>query len=130
MTSFRLSPKFSPYLRTIIWKTSFASIASAVLGHEILAAIASGELPVAVPPASASALAGMRAGNIHWVIFQLLGLAIPVFFLFSGLGARLRQRCENICGGRRFCTVTLFVCAYLVLAALMVLPFSFYVYYV
>jgi Zn-dependent protease with chaperone function len=62
--------------------------------------------------------------------FSASGSRNSLFFLFTGLGARLRRRCENICGGRWFWTVTLLVCAYLVLAALIVLPFSFYVYYV
>jgi STE24 endopeptidase len=85
---------------------------------------------VAVPETTAAALGRMRDGNIGWVAFQLLALAIPLLILFSGLGARLRRVCESISGHRRFWTVTLFVCAYLVLAALIALPFDFYLDYV
>jgi hypothetical protein len=52
-----------------------------------------------------------------WTAFRLLELAIPLVFLFTGLGARLRRMCESISGRRWFWTVTLFVCAYLILAA-------------
>ncbi|MGA8595055.1 MAG: M48 family metalloprotease [Bryobacteraceae bacterium] len=92
--------------------------------------IAHAELPVAVPKATLSALAQMRDGNIHWAAARLLDLAIPLFFLFTGLAARLRQMCEYISGRRWFWAVTLFACAYLILAALIVLPFDFYVGYV
>ncbi len=101
-----------------------------IAGVLLTSTIAHAELPVAVPEASAAALARMRDGNIQWAAFRLLELAIPLFFLFTGLGARLRGMCEAISGRRWFWTVTLFACAYLVLAALIVLPFDFYVGYV
>jgi hypothetical protein len=50
--------------------------------------------------------------------------------LFTGLGGRLRQMCESISGRRWFWTITLFACAYLALAALIALPFDFYLDYV
>ncbi len=62
--------------------------------------------------------------------FRLLELAIPLIFLFTGLGARLRRMCESISGHRWFWTVTLFACAYLLLAALIALPFDCYAGYV
>jgi hypothetical protein len=55
---------------------------------------------------------------------------MPLFFLFTGLGTRLRRMCEHISGGRWFWTVTLFACTYLALAALITLPFDFYFGYV
>jgi STE24 endopeptidase len=125
MKSFRFALKSPAWLPTISWKTSFACIAVVLL----LSTIAHAELPVAVPEATASVLAQQRDANIHWAAFRLLELAIPLFFLFTGLGARLRRICESISGRRWFWTVTLFVCAYLVLAALIALPFDFYVGY-
>jgi len=92
--------------------------------------IAHAELPVAVPETTAVELARMRHGNIYWSAFRLLDLAIPLLILFTGLGARLRGICESISGRRRFWTVTLFVCAYLVLARLIAMPFDFYAGYV
>jgi STE24 endopeptidase len=119
------------WLRTISWKTSIRTTAIACSACLILAStIAYAELPVAVPQATAAVLAQQRDGNIHWAAFRLLELAIPLLFLFTGLGARLRRMCESISGRRWFWTVTLFVCAYLVLATLIALPFDFYVGYV
>ena len=75
-------------------------------------------------------LAQQRDANIRWAAFQLIALAIPLFFLFTGLGARLRRMCESISGRRWFWTVTLFVCVYLLLAALIALPFDYFVGYI
>jgi STE24 endopeptidase len=88
------------------------------------------ELPVAVPETTVVALARMRDINFAWAAYELLALAIPLFVLFSGLGARLRRMCETISGRRWFWTVTLFACAYLILAALIALPFDFYLGYI
>jgi Zn-dependent protease with chaperone function len=85
---------------------------------------------VEVPKAKAFLLAQERHGDIYWAAFRLLSLAIPILVLFTGLSVRLRRKCESICGGRWFWTVTLFACAYLVLAALIALPFDFYAGYV
>jgi STE24 endopeptidase len=113
-------------VRTISWKTLLPCIAIVLLG----ATIAHSESPVAVPETSAAGLARIRDANINWTAFRLLELAIPLFFLFAGLGARVRRVCESISGHRRFWTVTLFVGAYLILAALIALPFDFYAGYV
>jgi len=88
--------------------------------------LAHAELPVVVPNVTHAALKGMRDSNIRWAFFRLLALAIPLIFLFTGLGSRLRRMCESISGRRWFWTVTLFACAYLILAALIALPFDFY----
>src|SRR5580698_585418 len=108
------------------WKSLAACIAGAILASTI----AHAEVPVEVPKATLALLVQQRDANIRWSAFQLLALAIPLFFLFTGLGARLRQMCESISGRRWFWTVTLFVCAYLVLAALIALPFDYYVSYI
>jgi STE24 endopeptidase len=126
MTSITFALKSPAWLRTIFWKTLLPCIAGVLL----VSTMAHAELPVAVPETTAAALARMRDGNIHWVAFQLLALAIPLLILFTGLGARLRRRCESISGHRWFWTVTLFACAYLVLAGLIALPFDFYAGYV
>ena len=126
MTNLPFALKFPTVLRTISWKTLLACIAGVLLA----CTIAHAELPVAVPETTVAELARIREGNISWVAFRLLELAIPLLFLFTGLGARLRQVCESISGRRWFWTVTLFACAYLVLAALIALPFDFYAGYV
>jgi STE24 endopeptidase len=126
MTSRRFVRESSPSPSAIAWKTLLPCIACSVLASTIAAA----DVPVAVPLATKSALAEMRDGNIHWAAAHLLALAIPLFFLFTGLAARVRQMCERISGRRWFWTVTLFACAYLFLAGLIVMPFDFYVDYV
>ena len=126
ITRLRFVRKSLAWLGTISWKTWVACIATAILASTI----AHAEAPVAAPKTTAALLAQQRGTNIRWTAAQLFGLAIPLFFLFTGLGARLRRGCENISGRRWFWTVTLFACAYLVLAALIVLPFDFYVGYV
>jgi Zn-dependent protease with chaperone function len=108
-------------LRTISWKTLLACIAGVLLASTI----AHAELPVPVPETTPAALARIRDGNTQWAVFRLLDLAIPLLILFTGLGAHLRRKCESISGHRWFWTVTLFACAYLVLAGLIALPFDF-----
>jgi hypothetical protein len=121
---FILESRASP--RTISWKTWAVCIAGAILAPTIAYA----ELPVEVPKATGSLLVGERDANIRWAASQLIALAIPLFFLFTGLVARLRRMCESISGHRWFWTVPLFACAYLVLAALIALPFDYYVGYI
>jgi STE24 endopeptidase len=126
MTNLPFALEFPAVLRRIPWKTLLACIAGVLLA----CTIAHAALPVAVPETTPDALARMRDGNIRWAAFQLLALAIPLFILFTGLGARLRRLCESISAHRWFRTVTLFACAYLALAALIALPFDFYFGYV
>src|SRR5580700_9261487 len=126
MTNHLLALKSPVSLRTISGKTLLACFAIVLLASTI----ADAELPVAVPETTTAAVARIRDWNIGWAAFQLLALAIPLFILFTGLGARLRQMCESISGRRWFWTVTLFACAYLALAALIAMPFDFYAGYV
>jgi STE24 endopeptidase len=126
MTSFRFVVEPYAWLRPISWKTFAAFIAGAILASTM----AYGEVPVAVPKATEALLAQQQAANIRWAAFQLIALAIPLFFLFTGFSARLRRRCESISGRRWFLTVTLFVCAYLLLAAVIALPFDYFAGYI
>jgi hypothetical protein len=121
MTKLLFALKSPAVLRKISWKPLLAGIAGVLL----VSTMAHAESPVAVPETTAAALARMRDGNIRWAAYQLLALAIPLFILFTGLGARLRGMCESMSGLRWFWTVTFFACAYLVLAALIALPFDF-----
>ena len=125
MKSLRSIVESHSCVRAISWKIRIASIAGAIL----TSMVAHAESPVAVPSATVALLAQQRAINIHWAAFQLLALAIPLLFLFTGLGARVRRMCESISGHRWFWTVTLFACAYLILAALIALPVDFYINY-
>ena len=46
---------------------------------------------VAVPEPSAKAMEYYRSGNVLWLAWQAMGLAIPAVLLFSGLSARMRD---------------------------------------
>jgi len=72
---------------------------------------------VAVPQATAAALATVRQHEIFWALNQLAALALPAALLFAGLGARLRGLCARLTGGRRTLTLILFAALYLTLAA-------------
>ena len=126
MMSLRFVLESRASLGMFSWKTLAACIAGAILASTI----AHAEVPVEVPKATVALLIQQRDANIRWVAFQLIALAIPLFFLFTGLGAGLRRMCESISGRRWIWTVTLFVCAYLILAALIALPFDYFVGYI
>jgi hypothetical protein len=81
MTNLPFALKFPAVLRTISWKTLLVCIAGVLLA----CTIAHAELPVAVPETTAAELARIREGNISWVAFRVLELAIPLLFLFTGL---------------------------------------------
>ena len=76
MTNLPFALKFPAVLRTISWKTLLVCIAGVLLA----CTIAYAELPVAVPETTAAELARIREGNISWVAFRVLELAIPLLF--------------------------------------------------
>jgi STE24 endopeptidase len=76
------------------------------------------DTPVAIPEASAAAIALVHTHELIWALNQLALLALPALLLFTGFGARLRGACAGPAGGRRVPTLILFVAAYLILAAL------------
>jgi hypothetical protein len=82
--------------------------------------------PVAVPPAPVDAIEYMQSRNLLWAGDQLLLLAVPSFFLFTGLGANLRTWCANRVRENRFWTLILFAISYLILSAVIRAPFDFY----
>jgi STE24 endopeptidase len=126
LTSSRFVVEPYAWLRSVSWKT----LAACTAGVFLASTIAQGEVPVAVPKATEWLLAQQQASTIRWAAFQLIALAIPLFFLFTGFGARLRRVCESISGRRWFLTVTLFACAYLLLAAVIALPFDYFAGYI
>jgi Zn-dependent protease with chaperone function len=84
------------------------------------------EAPVAVPQASAAAIAFMQTHDLIWGLAQLAALALPALLLFTGLSARLRTACARIARGNRYLTLTLFAAVYLVLAALVSGSFDYW----
>lgn len=81
---------------------------------------------VAVPAASAGSASFMAARDWIWGEAQLLSLAVPALFVFTGFGARIRALCTRLAGDSWYWSVTLFAAAYLTLSALIILPFDYY----
>jgi STE24 endopeptidase len=102
------------------WLAAFA------LAALFAATAAHADTGIAVPPAPPGAAVFMTERNWLWAEAQLLLLAIPLLFLVTGLGARLRTACASLVGGNRFWTLTLFAVAYLVLSAILRAPFDYY----
>ncbi|HEU0054642.1 MAG TPA: hypothetical protein VFQ39_15755, partial [Longimicrobium sp.] len=82
--------------------------------------------PVAVPPATETALRYHRSGNVLWAIGTIWGLLVPAAILFTGLSARIRTRAQRITGGRWFLTIAVYVFLLSVLLWLVNLPLSYY----
>jgi Zn-dependent protease with chaperone function len=73
---------------------------------------------VAVPQASAAAIAAFRFHELTWVVGQIVALALPALLFVTGLGAWLRARCARLAGDRPNLTLILFAALYLILAAI------------
>ncbi len=84
------------------------------------------DAPVAIPPATAGAIAYAQLHELIWGLTQLTALALPALLLVTGWGAKLRAACVRLARGNRTFTLTLFAAAYLVLAALCVLPLDYW----
>lgn len=80
---------------------------------------------VAVPEPSAQALAYRRGGIVLWIVDTLLGLAIPLLFLFTGLSAWLSRWAARM-SKRRFVSIAMYWTAFVVLSTMITLPIDFY----
>jgi Zn-dependent protease with chaperone function len=81
---------------------------------------------VAIPQATAAAIATTQLHETIWGLGQLATLLLPAVLLFTGWGARLRGACTRLTRGNRYATLTLFACAYLALALLVLLPLDYW----
>ena len=91
-----------------------------------LSSAALADAPVAIPQATAAAIAYAQLHEVIWGLSQLATLLLPALLLFTGWGARLRTACARLSRGNRYGTLTLFACAYLVLALLVLLPLDYW----
>ena len=82
---------------------------------------------VAVPEPTELALRYHRGNTAIWAADVVLGLLFPAVVLFTGLSARMRNLAARWGHGRWFRTITIYGVLYVVLAAVVVLPFAFYV---
>jgi hypothetical protein len=106
--------------------TKAFSVAGAMLSTFLVAGSGHAYPIVAVPPAPAGAASFMAARDWIWAESQLLSLAVPALFVFTGFGARIRTICTRLAGDRWYWNVTLFAAVYLTLNALIILPFDYY----
>jgi STE24 endopeptidase len=81
--------------------------------------------PVAVPETTEKAMRYYRSGNVVWVVDTLLGLLVPVLFLFTGLSARIRDIARRI-GRKWFFTIAVYFVFFSILSYLITLPWSYY----
>ena len=84
---------------------------------------------VTVPEPTELALRYYRTGNIIWIVEQLVGLALPLALLFSGLSARMRTFAAGLTGGRFYPTLVIYLALLSLLLFVVQLPLSYYVGY-
>jgi STE24 endopeptidase len=84
---------------------------------------------VIVPEPTELALRYYRSGNAIWVVEQLLGVALPLALLFSGLSARLRSTASSLAGARFYPTLVIYLVLLSLLLFVVQFPLSYYVGY-
>jgi Zn-dependent protease with chaperone function len=80
---------------------------------------------VAVPPASPLAMEYYRSGNVLWAVGQIWALAVPAFFLFSGLSAKLREHAQRM-SGRWYGTIIIYFIGFSIIAYVLNWPLRYY----
>jgi Zn-dependent protease with chaperone function len=81
-------------------------------------------VPVEVPEPTAAAVSFYRTGIPIWLGLKLWGVAFPAFVVFSGLGAKLRDRARRV-GRTWFPSLLVFLVFYLGLEFLVELPIDY-----
>lgn len=82
--------------------------------------------PVPIPTTVPGLIGYFPIADAAWVGVHLFALAVPLVFLFTGWGARLRTYCLMRAGGNQSLGLMLFAAVYLALAGLIVLPSAYY----
>jgi Zn-dependent protease with chaperone function len=80
---------------------------------------------VTVPEPSAKAMQYYRSGNVLWVVFQIVELAIPALLLFSGLSASLRNGAQFL-GRKWLFVIGVYFLLYSVVDAALEFPLALY----
>ena len=81
--------------------------------------------PVAVPPATPTALRYYTSGNRLWVLDQVVAIALLLVILFTGLSAKLRSLAQRI-GRNWFFTIVVYFTLFTILTSLITLPLTYY----
>ncbi len=82
---------------------------------------------VAVPEPSALAVQYYRTGVPLWVAGTVLDFAVPALLLWTGWSARMRTAARRLGRSRWYPTVALFGVLYVLVMALLELPFGWYI---
>lgn len=85
--------------------------------------------PVAVPPATPTALRYYASGNLLWVLDQAVSIALLVVLLFTGASARLRTWARRI-GRNWFFTIAVYFALFTIVTFVITLPLAYYVEFV
>jgi Zn-dependent protease with chaperone function len=83
------------------------------------------EGPVAVPEPTDKAVRYYRSGVALWLFGVVWGFAVPVFYLFTGLSARIRTLAQRI-GKRWFFTIALYFVLFSLVDFVIELPLGYY----
>ena len=75
---------------------------------------------------SALAVQYHRSSHVIWAGATALELLVPAALLFTGLSARVRDLARRIARGRWFLTVAIYGAAYVLIQAIVFLPFAWY----
>ena len=81
--------------------------------------------PVPIPTTTPVALAFAHEGELLFLGLQLVAIAVPLAFLATGWGARLKTGIERMTGGRRWLTLTLFAWIFLIAQTAVALPLHY-----
>ncbi|MBA3319031.1 MAG: M48 family metallopeptidase [Gemmatimonadales bacterium] len=81
---------------------------------------------VAVPTPSPLAVQYHRSGHLVWAGAAALELLVPTALLFSGASARLRDLARRLARGRWLFTVAIYGAGYVLIQAILFLPFGWY----
>jgi STE24 endopeptidase len=93
--------------------------------HDTTAA-ATATATIPVPEPSALAVQYYRSGHLIWAGATALELLVPAALLFTGLSASVRDLARRIARGRWFFTVAIYGVAYVLIQAIVLLPFAWY----
>ncbi|HSN68398.1 MAG TPA: M48 family metallopeptidase [Thermoanaerobaculia bacterium] len=85
--------------------------------------------PVPVPEPTEKALRYYRTGNLWWAAGILWGIAVPLFFLFSGLSAKLRDWAQAA-GKKWFFVIAIYAILFTLASWVIDLPLAYYMGYV
>src|SRR5215510_11266820 len=81
--------------------------------------------PVAVPPATSTALRYYTSGNRLWVLDQVVSIVLLAALLFSGASATLRTWARRI-GRNWFFTIVVYFVLFTVVTFVVTLPLTYY----